>query len=201
MASNRGDDYSALKVFYGDIHNHCEVSYGHGPLDAAFANARLQLDFASVTVHGAWPDLPEGDPDLQYLVDYHRAGFEHAQQRWADYLARTEKENCDGEFVTFPSFEWHSCAYGDHCIYFKHGGDHHILADRDLQTLRQSLRVHETPTLMLPHHIGYKRGSRGINWDAFTEELSPVVEIFSFHGLSESTEGPVSLPSCDGTAP
>jgi hypothetical protein len=43
---------------------------------------------------------------------------------------------------------------------------------------------------IIPHHIGYKRGYRGINWAEFSERLSPVAEIFSFHGLSESTEGP-----------
>ncbi|MEZ4719329.1 MAG: hypothetical protein R2851_25055 [Caldilineaceae bacterium] len=41
-----------------------------------------------------------------------------------------------------------------------------------------------------PHHIGYRQGYRGINWRAFREAVSPVVEIFSFHGLSLSSEGP-----------
>ncbi len=189
MSLNDAGNYSDLSVFYGDIHNHCEVSYGHGPLEAAFRNARLQLDFVSVTVHGAWPDLPENDPELGYLVDYHRIGFEQAQQKWADYLAQTERANIDGQFVTFPSFEWHSCEYGDHCIYFKTVSDDGIIADKDIHSLRKTLKSLKTPTLLLPHHIGYKRGFRGINWDAFTDELSPVVEIFSFHGLSESSEG------------
>ena len=52
------------------------------------------------------------------------------------------------------------------------------------------LRELDVPTMMIPHHIGYKQGYRGINWEAFTDELSPVAEIFSFHGLSESGEGP-----------
>ena len=43
---------------------------------------------------------------------------------------------------------------------------------------------------MIPHHIGYLRGYRGINWDTFTPEFSPVVEIVSFHGLSENSEAP-----------
>jgi hypothetical protein len=38
--------------------------------------------------------------------------------------------------------------------------------------------------------IGYRRGYRGINWDAFTPELSPVVEIMSMHGASESSDAP-----------
>lgn len=190
MALIQRDYYSDLNLYFGDIHNHCEISYGHGPLEAAFRNARLQLDFASVVVHGAWPDLPLDDPQLDYLVHYHQVGFEQAQQKWAAYLAQTERENREGEFVTFPAFEWHSCKYGDHCIYFRSGGDHRILADADLPALRRTLNAMNTPTLLLPHHIGYRQSYRGINWDAFSEALSPVVEIFSFHGASESSEGP-----------
>ncbi|MBK8019914.1 MAG: Tat pathway signal sequence [Chloroflexi bacterium] len=189
MSSINRDSYADLNVYYGDLHNHCNISYGHGSLEAAFRNARLQLDFASVTVHGAWPDLPSNDPQLAYLIDYHHRGFEQAQRQWPEYLAQTERENCDGEFVTFPSFEWHSCKYGDHCIYFKNAGDHRILADEDLETLRRTLRTFDTPALVLPHHIGYRQGYRGINWDAFSPEMSPVAEIFSFHGLAESSEG------------
>lgn len=190
MASIKQEFYSDLNIYFGDLHNHCAISYGHGSLDEAFRNARLQLDFASVTVHGAWPDLPSDDPALGYLVDYHQRGFEQAQQRWADYLDQVERHNHSGRFVTFPSYEWHSCSYGDHCIYFNNGGDHRILAALDLETLRQMLKKSGTPVMLLPHHIGYKHGYRGINWDAFRSELSPVVEIFSFHGLSESTDGP-----------
>ena len=190
MASDRHESYSGLRAYFGDIHNHCAVSYGHGPLATAFRNAQLQLDFASVTVHGAWPDLPAGEPELDYLVAYHEEGFAHAEQQWAEYLRQTELANQDGRFVTFPSFEWHSCAYGDHCIYFKGPGDHRILAAPDLQSLRETLRHADVPVIVIPHHIGYKQGSRGINWDAFSPEMSPVVETYSFHGLSESSEGP-----------
>lgn len=38
----------------------------------------------------------------------------------------------------------------------------------------------------MPHHIGYKKGYRGINWDRFNETASPIVEIMSMHGASES---------------
>lgn len=190
MSLNHPEAYSRLNLYYGDLHNHCDVSYGHGTLEAAFRNARLQLDFASVTVHGSWPDLPTDDPALDYLVDYHRKGFQQARQKWASYLAQTDAENHDGHFVTFPSFEWHSCQYGDHCIYFKDGDAPPILDDNDIAALRDTLRSLNKPALLLPHHIGYKQGYRGIDWDAFSDELSPVVEVFSFHGLSESTDGP-----------
>ena len=48
-------------------------------------------------------------------------------------------------------------------------------------------------TFFIPHHIGYKQGYRGINWDTFDEELSPFVEIISMHGCAESDFSP-ALP-------
>lgn len=182
--------YERLSAYYGDLHNHCGLSYGHGSLEAALHNARLQLDFASVTVHAVWPDLPVDDPTLGYLVDYHRAGFAKAQANWPAYLAAMDAVHEDGRFVTFPSFEWHSLAYGDHCVYYQRCGDTPIVDAPDLPALRRAVSATGTPAMVIPHHIGYRRGWRGIDWAAFSAELSPVVEIFSFHGLSESSEGP-----------
>ncbi len=182
--------YQNMTAYYGDIHNHCGLSYGSGTLDDALQNARLQLDFASVTIHAVWPDLPTDDPHLNYLVDYHHEGFMKARANWPEYLKQIEAANESGRFVTFPSFEWHSNEYGDYCVYYKAGGDCPIIEADDLPSLRDALRTLPTSTMMIPHHIGYKRGSRGINWEAFTGDLTPVVEIFSFHGLSDSSEGP-----------
>ncbi len=181
--------FEGLTARYGDIHNHCDVSYARGTLADAMANARLQLDFVSVTVHGAWPDVPTDDPALGYLVDYHHRGFERARAGWPDYLAATEAANDPGSFVTLPSFEWHSMAYGDHCVYFRDPASARILDAPDLGSLRDALRALGTPTLLIPHHVGYRQGYRGIDWDAFDPELSPVVEIVSFHGSSESCDG------------
>jgi hypothetical protein len=51
--------FEGLKVYYGDLHNHCEVGYGHGSAESAYQNAITQLDFASVTAHTQWPDMPK----------------------------------------------------------------------------------------------------------------------------------------------
>jgi hypothetical protein len=55
--------------------NHCVIGYGHGGLKDAIQNARLQLDFAAVTVHACWPDMPTEEDRLAALVDYHQQGF------------------------------------------------------------------------------------------------------------------------------
>ena len=177
--------YDGLQVFYGDIHNHCGLSYGKGSLDEALHNARLQLDFASVTLHGHWDDMPRGDPRLDYLVDYHRRGLRAGGGSLDGLSARAiDAANRDGRFVTFPSFEWHSMRYGDHCVYFRDIATPEIFHVAHIEELRERLRRHPHPSLLLPHHIGYRQGFRGINWDAFTAEFSPVVEIMSFHGAA-----------------
>jgi len=81
-------------------------------------------------------------------------------------------------------------AFGDYCVYYRDALDVPIVEAADLQVLRQATGPLTTPALLIPHHIGYKQGSRGINWSAFSAVRSPVVEIFSFHGSSESSEGP-----------
>lgn len=47
-----------MKIFWGDLHNHCAVSYGQGTPALALDNARRQLDFCTITGHAFWPDMP-----------------------------------------------------------------------------------------------------------------------------------------------
>lgn len=184
--------YEGLQVYYGDLHSHCDVGYGHGTPEDAFANARLQLDFASVTAHAVWPDMPAPDGRLARTIDYHRRGFGRAAARWPHLCAVTNEANDEGRFVTFLSFEWHSLRHGDHNVYYRDGKGG-IVQAADLDGLRVALRnlaASGVPTLLIPHHIGYLAGYRGIDWNAFTSEFSPVVEIVSMHGAAEADDAP-----------
>ena len=186
------DAYDDLDVYFGDLHNHCDISYGHGSLDAAFRNAREQLDFCSVTGHALWPDMPEADPTIRYIVDFHEEGFARLRERWDAVRRTTASFHRPGDFVTFLSFEMHGSADGDYTIVYP-GAQGEILAVDGLPALQQRLRAlhaQDVCALAFPHHIGYTRGQRGINWDAFDPEVSPVVEIISMHGCSEADEGP-----------
>lgn len=183
--------FDDLTARYGDLHNHCDLSYGHGTFADALANAKLQLDFASITLHGAWRDPPRDDPELSYLVDYHDRGFERARQGWPRYLDLVESADDPGAFVTLPSFEWHSMRYGDYCAYFRDGTNTTIADAPDLAALRDAVRDSAGGAFLIPHHTGYRQGHRGIDWNAFDESLSPVTEIVSFHGSAESCDGPV----------
>ena len=67
--------YDGQDLLFGDLHNHCGLSYGHGSLKDALKNAREQLDFCSITGHAHWPDMPEPDERIQYIIDFHQVGF------------------------------------------------------------------------------------------------------------------------------
>ncbi|MFW6598945.1 DUF3604 domain-containing protein [Propionibacteriaceae bacterium Y2011] len=184
--------YDGLSLYVGDIHNHCGISYGHGSLDDAFRNARLQLDFASVTGHAWWHDIPRDSAELAELVDYHDEGFARLESLWPEVTETTEAYNQEGEFASFLSFEWHSSQYGDHCVYYRDGKGP-LLRSPNLARLQQDmrrLRRQGVALMAIPHHVGYRQGWRGANWTTFTNEFSPVVEIISMHGCGESDDAP-----------
>ncbi len=184
--------FEDLNPYYGDLHNHCNVGYGHGSIEDAFHNARLQLDFACVTVHAHWHDIPDGETRLDDVVDYHKRGFAVTAEHWPHVKNMVASQHVDGEFVTFLGFEWHSRRYGDHNVYFN-GAEGDIIRANNMEEMRARLRDYRAQgieTMLMPHHIGYKAGYRGINWTEFDPEFISVVEIMSMHGASESAVAP-----------
>jgi hypothetical protein len=184
--------YQPYQVYYGDIHNHCNISYGHGSIEDAYTNARLQLDFASVTGHAWWPDMPKAEGRFKRLVEYHQHGFSKLDSMWNHVQEVTEEFHEEGKFVSFLSFEWHSSAHGDYCFYYK-GAKGEIIRKANIEDMRVELRRLKEKgisMMMIPHHICYLAGYRGINWDDFDPEFSPVVEIVSMHGCSEHDDAP-----------
>lgn len=184
------DPYSSLSTFYGDMHNHCGISYGHGSLDDAIANAREQLDFVSITGHAHWPDMPEATERIQYIVDFHEEGFARLKKSWEGMMETLRAENEEGSFVIFPGFEMHSCASGDRNMLYKDLSGKILYAD-DLSDLHRQLAVlrdQGRDSIAQPHHVGYRVGTRGIDWDSFDPSFAPFVEMLSMHGCSEGNE-------------
>lgn len=191
------DCYAQFTALYGDIHNHCGISYGHGSLADALANARERLDFVSITGHAHWPDMPAPEPRLQPVIDFHQAGFARLKAGWPEMLATLREANQEGSFTVFPAFEVHFSASGDRNILYKdlaRSDDElrilypHSLADLNRQL--HALRQRGIDTLAQPHHIGYKKGTRGIDWTTFDPTFAPVVELLSMHGCSEESDTP-----------
>lgn len=185
----------SFKAYYGDIHNHCGISYGHGSIEDAYENAKLQLDFASVTGHSSWHDIPKDDKHLATVVDYHKKGFSRLIKSWDHYNNVTAANNIPGRFVTFSSYEWHSLKYGDYVYYSKEAQRYmeRPVSLEEWQAIILRNRGDAQDCFLIPHHISYKTGYRGINWSSFNGEISPVVEIISMHGCSESDDAPRSV--------
>ena len=101
---------SGMKMFWGDLHNHCNLTYGHGDMRDAFEAAKGQLDFVSVTPHAMWPDIPGADdPRLNWVIDYHTQAFKRLRKGgYEKYQAMTKEYNKEGEFLTFIGYEAHS---------------------------------------------------------------------------------------------
>jgi hypothetical protein len=180
-----------MNLYWGDLHNHCAVSYGAGTAGRALRNAREHLDFCTITGHAFWPDMPTNLEENDATMIKHFGGFEKLRRFWPSLLDTLEKANSPGEFVTFPSYEWHSMRYGDHNCYV--AGSRLPLLDADSPAgLERALRAAGLEPLVLPHHIGYAAGFRGIAWEHFDGHRSPLVEVFSNHGCSEADDAPYS---------
>ncbi len=190
------------RAYFGDLHNHCNMSYAHGDLEDALRNAQQRLDFCSVTGHAHWPDMPEGNEHTEHIVAFHKRGFEKLKGNWSHALEAFAHAEQPGRFITFPSFEVHSSEDGDRAIIYRDTTGELLYPDnvRELDRRLAALTDEGKPAVGLPHHIGYHQGARGINWDTFDSQTSPLVEIYSMHGAAESTEGPLPFLHSMGPA-
>jgi hypothetical protein len=182
--------YSHQQLLFGDIHNHCGISYAHGSLEDALNNARERLDFVSITGHAHWPDMPEPNEQIQYIIDFHKEGFAKLKQGWPKMMATLREFNDEGKFVIFPGFEVHFCATGDRNMLYRDLAGEILYPDslEDLHHQLRELREQGVKVIAQPHHVGYRTGTRGIDWNTYRDEFAPFVEMLSMHGCSESNE-------------
>jgi hypothetical protein len=171
-------------ILYGDIHNHNAHGYGVGSIERSLEIARTHLDFFAFTGHSSWHDMPsmEGQRERHWIE-----GFRRLKETWPRVQQVIADGNRDGEFSAFLGFEWHSSQWGDQCVVFP-GDGRPLFYAGDVERLRGFCL--EEGALMIPHHLAYPKGVRGVNWDVFREDCTPVVEIFSEHGASETDRGP-----------
>ena len=168
------------KIYWGDLHSHCSISYGEGKLESAIQRAAQQLDFCSITGHAFWHDMNQLSNKYVDIKKYHKKGFLKLKKNWPKIIDNLKKFEKKYTINIFPSYEWHSLKFGDHNIYSK---DFNLKLKNasNLQKLKKKLTKNH---LIIPHHIGYGKNFRGINWNYFSKSLSPFVEIFSMHGCS-----------------
>ncbi|WP_407267746.1 hypothetical protein [Radiobacillus sp. PE A8.2] len=174
-----------MKLYWGDLHNHCGISYGFGSLDNALIAAKKQLDFVCIIGHAAWHDIPDRTEKLEFLVDFHEKGFNKLQENWNGVREKVKESNIPHEFVTFQGYEAHSSEYGDHHIISK-DDDLPLIQEKSPYDIMKALQNYDV--FAIPHHVGYTPGYRGGNWDTFDEQISPVIEVFSKHGSGMSED-------------
>lgn len=167
-----------MNIFWGDIHNHNEIGYGKGTLERSFDIAENSLDFYAFTPHTWWPDLPDNDKAVK---QHHLDGFKKVEENWRIIKDMVRERYCAGEFVTLLAWEWHSLVWGDYCMYFPVDDDDFRYVST-LQELKNYAREHQA--FIIPHHVAYSKGWRGVDWNEFDDTYSPLVEIFSEHGNS-----------------
>ena len=174
----------AYSVLYGDIHNHNAHGYGVGSIERSLDVARTHLDFFAFTGHSSWHDMPsmEGGRERHWID-----GFKRLKETWPQVQRVIADGNREGEFCAFLGFEWHSSVWGDQCVVFPQDNRPLFYAG-DVARLRDFCI--EEQALMIPHHLAYPKGRRGVNWACFDEACTPVVEIYSEHGNSEDDRGP-----------
>ena len=169
-----------MNIYWGDLHNHCGITYGFGSLENAIQRARGRLDFCAFTGHAMWPDIYSKTPETEFLVNFHEVGFKKLRDHWEEVRDKVAKANSK-ELVTFQGYELHSGKYGDH---------HLVSIDDNLPLVyRDSPKelveaCGKDTTIAIPHHIAYTPSYRGINWDYFDSSISPVVEVYSKHGCN-----------------
>lgn len=110
---------------------------------------------------------------------------ELVQADWEKIREFTKKVNEEG-YPMFMGYEWQGAGKdGDHNVFFL-GND-----EKQMHPLRYEELVAEfkgKEAIGIPHHIAYQLGSRGKNWATHNEEFSPVAEIYSSHGCSETED-------------
>ena len=171
------------ELYWAELHNHNSIGYGKGSLDRSYTLARNTLDIYAFTPHGYWPDVPDADPKLVY---YHSRAFDRVADEFSQVVDKANAEYRPGEFVSLIGYEWHSIKWGDYVALFpgEAGAVYHA---RDLDDLHAFARREKA--LLIPHHVAYRHGWQGLDWQAIDPELTPLVEVFSEHGNSMEADG------------
>ncbi len=181
-----GGDGSKYRLFWGDLHNHNAVGYAKGSLQRSIDLAREHLDFFAFTGHASWHDMPEmpGERHMKWV-----RGFETHSNHWPATRDMIREANTH-DFIALLGYEWHSSHFGDYCIIFPgHSGE--LFLPDHAETLLDFAEANGA--FAIPHHVGYKQGWRGANWNHFRSATSPVVEIFSEHGCTVTERSPFPM--------
>lgn len=165
---------TGLKLYWGDIHGHTELSDGRGALDDYFSFARDEagLDFCAVTDHDHGG---VGRPCL-----WEEGKWELTQSKIAEY-------HQEGEFVTILAYERDSYPwFSNLCLYYRYGVGEMVRGEEDGQITEEEWRnlLKREDIISIPHHTADV--SQGVNFPAIPlDMMPPLTEIYSKWGTNE----------------
>ncbi len=164
-------DNTSTRTYWGYIHGHGKNSDGLGTPDDYFGFIRFssRLDFGALTEH-------------DHL-------WETSDSMWYEGYDAAERWNEDGQFVTFPAYEWAKWRRngdGDRCVYFPSRSAAAIIRSDDghadtPQKLFSALRPRKA--MVIPHHTSMS--GNPCDWKDHDDAAERLVEIYGNWGCSE----------------
>lgn len=171
------------KIYFGEFHTNIHSSQ-LTELKEWYEYAKEMLDFWAPVYY-------------PYYVNQNELGFKFEdtiddkviEKDWELINSFIAKQN-DG-YVVFPAYEWQgSGTDGDHNVFFLETNGS-FKNPSTYQELYEDLKNEEV--FAIPHHPGYQSGHRGKNWLTNNSSFSPVAEIYSSHGSSETSDAAIPL--------
>ncbi|HHW03898.1 MAG TPA: hypothetical protein GXX35_14010 [Thermoanaerobacterales bacterium] len=168
------------QYLFSDLHSnihHEQIEH----IDEWYQQAKEMLDFWAIAYY---PYYIREDIKGIPLEDIHP--IDKVQEDWNiinEFVKAKNKSN--PEFPLFLGYEWQGAGLdGDHNVFFKDIGP--LVNPRRYIDLYKDLLGYSV--IAVPHHLAYSLSHRGKNWATHIDEFSPVVEIYSSHGSSESAD-------------
>ncbi len=166
------------QFLFSDLHSNIH----HGQIDQLedwYNHAKEMLDFWAIAYY---PYYVRKDATGIPLEDMYP--MDVVQKDWKivnDFVQ--QKNETNPEFPLFSGYEWQGAGLdGDHNVFFKNNGPL-VNPLRYVELFNQLLKY---SCIAIPHHLAYSLSHRGKNWSTHIDEFSPIAEIYSSHGSSES---------------
>ncbi|MHA1715978.1 MAG: CehA/McbA family metallohydrolase, partial [Promethearchaeota archaeon] len=167
-----GDDFSGLKLYWGDIHGHTHHSDGLGSIDDfyQFAIEIASLDFAAIT-------------------DHDDIGPRLSDEEWVLIKDGADRYYKPGRFVTFIGHEYRNGLCDMNVYYLSRSAPLLRGTDGDLASAKKFTGiVRKNGGMIIPHmHFG-------ADWSGMDPRVYRVMEVYSSHGSAEYKGCPREIP-------
>ncbi len=174
----------SLKKFWSDMHSNIH----HNQMDELpmwFEHAKQTIDFWPIAYYPFYMKPTEWGLAVEDKID-----DDKYKADWEVLRKFVKEKNAEG-YPMFMGYEWQGAGKdGDHNVFFLDNEQPQLHPMRYQELIDAFKGIN---AIGIPHHVAYQLGSRGKNWCTHNEEFSPVAEIYSSHGSSESDLTPLEM--------